>query len=386
MSAGLFKQGAAGLLLLLSIFWTVPSGAQIRFEFGAGDQIAVAYLEGLGYSEIRILANELFQVRAEACKEGIRYRFIVRIDGRIYNQERIGRCGAIDVAEARRILENAGYRRVDVSEEDGRFIAFGCLDRDRFRIAMNMRGEIIRTDRIGRCEEELSPGDVAALLRERGYDRIDFVDNSLPRYVVRACLEEVHYELVINARGQIVGERRIGRCTPPINPRDIVRVLADLGYTQIEVIDANLPRYVAEGCKAGRRYELTLDRFGRVTDEKAIGSCKRELSAEEIVQILTRRGFTRIDVVKADRTGYTVDACYRGRNLRMVFTIHGDFVSERDRGACASRTAADIVKTLEDEGLKDVQLQAEGCQRNRRIRVIFDRQGDEVSRVRIGNC
>jgi hypothetical protein len=91
-------------------------------------------------------------------------------------------------------------------------------------------------------------------------------------------------------------------------------------------------------------------------------------------------------VVKADRSGYTVDGCFNGRVLRMVFSIHGDFVSERDRGACASRSAAEIIKALEDAGMKDVRLQAEGCERNRRIRIFFDRQGDEVGRERIGNC
>lgn len=382
------RAALAVLIWIVAAMWLAPAEAQRQqtFEFGAGDQIAIAYLESQGFTEVRILANQIFQVQAEGCKDGIRYRFIVRIDGRIFNMRQIGTCGAITEAEARRILQRAGYRRIDVSQQGHRFIAFGCKQADRYRITMSMRGEIEHERRIGTCQDQLSPGDVAAKLREQGFDRIDFIDNQLPTYVAEACLGVVKFRLEINGQGDITRETRIGRCSPPIEADDIVRIMRDHGYSQIDVIDANLPRYLAEGCKAGKRYEVSIDRFGRILGERHIGTCKRELSQREIVQILAARGFTRIDVIKADTDGYTVDACYRGRNLRMRFDIYGGFVSERDRGACVSQRVSDVLRALEDGGLRNPQLYVEGCQGNHRTRIEIDRLGDPGRRERVGGC
>ena len=142
------RRAAAAIALLAAVFVVQPAKAQIKFEFEGGDQLAIAYLESRGYTEVKILANEFFQVRVEACKDGVRYRFKVRIDGRIVDLKKIGSCGAITKQEVRRILREAGYRRIDISQQNDRYIAFGCKQSDRFRIVVSLRGEILRTKRV----------------------------------------------------------------------------------------------------------------------------------------------------------------------------------------------------------------------------------------------
>ncbi|MEZ5813054.1 MAG: hypothetical protein R3D45_16730 [Rhizobiaceae bacterium] len=380
------RYALAGLAMMFSLLVAGAAPAQIKFEIEGGEQLAVAYLESRGFTQIKIIANELFQVRAEGCKDGVRYRFRVRIDGRIFDLRKIGNCGAITKAQVRQILQKQGYRRIDVAMQNNRYVAFGCKQADRYRLVLRLDGKILDTRRVGTCGDVLSPGDVAARLREQGFDRIDFTDNQLPNYVATACLGEVKFELVIDGQGNIKRERRIGRCTPPIDPRDIVSILQRQGYSRIEVIDSHLPRYVAEACKGNKHVEVTLDRFGRITKVSTIGTCKPKLSAEQIAEILERRGFLRIHIVKADAEGYTVDACYKRRNLRMMFNIYGDFVSERDRGPCVSRRVSEVLKELRDLGYSELTLEAEGCRANRRERFELDELGDTVKRERLGGC
>lgn len=380
------KPALAGLAMIFSLLMAGPATAQIKFEIEGGEQLAVAYLESRGFTEVKIIANELFQVRAEGCKDGVRYRFRVRIDGRIFDLRKIGSCGAVTKAQIRRILQNQGYRRIDIAMQNNRYVAFGCKQADRFRIVLRLDGRILNTKRVGQCRDVLSPGDVAAKLREQGFDRIDFTDNQLPNYVAVACLGQVKFELVIDGQGNIKRERRIGRCTPPIDPRDIVSILRKKGYSRIEVIDSQLPRYVAEACKGNKHVEVTLDRFGRITKVSTIGTCKPKLTATQITEILEGRGFLRVKIVKANADGYTVDACYKRRNLRMMFNIYGDFISERDRGPCVSRRVSEVLKELKDSGFSELTLEVEGCRGNRRVRIELDDFGDPVRRERIGGC
>ncbi len=377
----------AVVAILISAVISSPATAQVKFEFEGGDQLAIAFLESRGYTDVRIIANELIQVRVEACKDGIRYRLKVRIDGRISGLRKIGTCGALTAKQIRKLLRDAGYRQIEISKADGQYIAFGCKNDDKFRVILRLDGATVHTKRIGSCVEDLSRGEIAALLRRQGFDGIDFQRAAGTNdYVVHACLGRAKFELVINPQGNIVSERRIGLCEEEISPRDIPQILAAKGFTRIEVVDDELPGYVAIACKGGNRVEVTLNRFGRITKTKRRGRCARLLTQDEIVEILIKRGFRRIKVVKADDRNYVIDACHKKRRLRMTFTVYGDFVSERDRGACQSRRVSEILEDLGGRGIDDLQIYVEGCRRNRRIRIPLDELGDTGKRERIGAC
>lgn len=383
-----FGMRAAVLAILFAavVGGTEPANSQIKFEFGGGDQLAIAYLEGQGFTDVRILANELIQVRVEACREGIKYRFKVRIDGKIFDLRKIGTCGAITVQQARKILRDAGYRDIEISASDGRFIAFGCRNNSRFRVIMQLNGSIAHTKRVGSCLDDLSRGEIAAILRRQGFEGIEFQQSEPPNFVVQACLGRAKFRLLVDRQGNILDETRAGLCEQEIDPRDIPAILAKRGFSQVDVVDDRLPRYVAIACKDGKQVELTLNRYGKIVKTKRIGKCAKRLSRDEIVSILDGRGFKRINVITADDAGYTIDACYKGRFLRMQFTIYGDFVSERDRGQCRSRRVTEILDKLEDAGVGKLEMYVEGCRRGRRVQYPIDALGDLGKRKRIGSC
>ncbi len=380
-----FKAAVLSAVFVVAVIFSSPADAQVKFEFDGGDQLAIAYLEGQGFSEVRILANELIQVRVEACKDGIKYRFKVRIDGKIFDLRKIGTCGAITAQQARRILRDAGYRDIEISVHDGRYFAFGCKNNSRFRVIMQLNGTIAHTKRVGSCRD-LSRGEIAAILRKQGFEGIEFRVSEPPNYVVHACLGRAKFRLIVDPEGQILDESRAGLCDQEINPNDIAAILAKRGFSQIEIVDDRLPRYVAIACKDGKQVELTLNRYGKIVKTKRIGKCAKRLGRKEIIAILDKRGFGRIKVIKANDRGFTIDACYRQRLLRMEFTIYGDFVSERDRGECRSRRISNILDELENAGVSKTEIYVEGCRRGRRVRYPIDELGDLGKRERIGGC
>ena len=363
-----------------------PAAAQIKFEFGDADKIVVAALQARGFSEIKIIANELFQVRVEACKESVRYRFKFRIDGNISDIRKIGECGAITVEKARAILINAGYDDVEVYERDGGFIAFGCQSGNRMRLIMRADGKITHAKKVGQCQSDLSRGEIAALLRKQGFEEIEFQQSEPPDFVIHACLGQAKFELVVTRQGKIRNERRIGLCGQSIDPAQIPAILAKLGFTRIEVTDDQLPHYVAVGCKDGNRVEVTLNRFGQVVKTQRLGACAKRLSEAEITAILDKRGFRRIQIVKSSDERYTIDACYKRRSLRMVFTVYGDFISENDRGACQSLRASEILRELEGRGVDNPRIYVEGCRNHRQLRFPVDELGDSGEGEQTGRC
>lgn len=377
---------ASALLIAAFTALATPAGAQIKFEFGQNEQLLVASLQSRGFSEIQIISNEFFQVRVEACKDGARYRFKWRIDGQIVDMRKIGSCGAVTAQRITEILQQAGYNEVEVFPRDNGFVAFGCRDGGRFRMIMQPDGKIAHTKKVGSCRAELSRGEVAALLRKQGFEEVDFQQSGPSGHVVHACLGQAKFELVVNPQGEIESESRIGLCGRGIDPADIPAVLAERGFTRIEIIDDQLPRYVAVACKDGKRVEVTLNRFGKVIKTKRLGRCAKRLSQDEITEILAGRGFLRINVIKAESGGYTIDACYKGRVLRMKFSVYGDFISERDRGACQSRRVSEILDDLRNRNVRDLEVYVEGCRNNRRVRFPIDELGDRGKRERVGNC
>ena len=383
------KLAAAGIL---SVFVALqaderPANAQINIQIGVSTADATRVMLNNGFSQIQIYEKGFKSVRAKACKDGIQYRVQVDRRKRIKSAVEIGSCrNEVTVAQVQRNLKANGYSRVLIDEQNGNYVAIGCKDGRRTRIVLTRQGQVKQRRNIGRCEEALQPTDVAELLRRQGYNRIFFTDRQLPRYVAEACLKNRRSELVLNRFGEIRSEKRIGRCDPPIDPRNLARVLEDKGYDRVEIIDAELPRYQAEACQNNQRFNVVLNRFGEVIDRSSIGKCRSSLDRKEIANILANEGFTRINVKENSRGGFNITACLDGRQKIVRLTRYGELAEENDGGLCESRSVREVSENLQGRGLKKLEFYAEGCRNGRKIRIQLNEFGDRIGRERIGNC
>lgn len=60
------------------------------------------------------------------------------------------------------------------------------------------------------------------------------------------------------------------------SPHDVVHILRDHGYTEIEFADPSPPNYMANACKNGIRFHFHVDYYGEVTERRKIGYCESD--------------------------------------------------------------------------------------------------------------
>ncbi len=367
---------------------TTTAQAQLSIELGGSNADIKRMLNSKGYSEIAITSRRLTTTIAKACMDGIRYQMKILITGKIKWRKEIGRCErTITIQEARRLLQQDGYNRIDIEPRRNAFVAIACLGNDRLRVSVDRHGRIRQDRRIGNCRPDaLSPTDITANLKEQGYTRIKFIDRQLPRYVAEACQGLKKVELVLNRRGEIRQERSIGQCRRAISPRELPRILTELGYRRIKIIDDKLPRYVAEACRRNELMEITLNRFGQVIDQFSLGQCRRPVTRKKLLESLADQGFKRINLIREDKNGFIVDACSDDRQIRISYNQYGEVVKQRDRGLCKSRTVREITKALSNRGMTRYHIFVEGCRKGRKLRIEFNRFGDPIGRTRLGRC
>lgn len=302
--------------------------AQLKIQLGGSKQKIRRALREQGYTEIEVTYSGLTKSRAEACKDGDRVRMEVTPGGRVKNSSKIGDCRTeVGQQEAGAQLVRRGYLVLRLRERrGGGFLAEVCQGRDRYDVRLNRFGDEVDRDRVGRCRVRLNPAQIAAKLRAEGYNRLKFTDDQLPRYRVEACDKLRRVELTLNRRGEIRDQVRVGECTPPINPRQIGRLLRDKGYNRVNVIDAQLPRYMAEACRDTNRVRVVLTRFGDVRNEKRIGRCSLPTLKEINDRFRNQFGF------KEART--FIEAC-RGRALiRFELDQYGEIIGRERTGRC----------------------------------------------------
>lgn len=58
-------------------------------------------------------------------------------------------------------------------------------------------------------------------------------------------------------------------------PQNVAHILRDHGYTKIEFVETNPPTYMANACKNGVRYHFHVNFYGVVTQRREIGYCGR---------------------------------------------------------------------------------------------------------------
>ncbi|MEP4293137.1 MAG: hypothetical protein ABJ358_14600 [Rhizobiaceae bacterium] len=438
-------------LAILALSQPITASAQ-TITLGGDDQQVVRILRGEGYRNVRITSRGLTIVRTEACKGTDKYQVKVSILGKITSTRKIGTCPAPQANrftrnDATDLLQKNGYRRIEARREGRIIVATACRNDRRYQIEFNRRGEVAARQRIGECRPEgLNKRQLTNILERNGYRRIEIVDAELPRYVAEACRENDRVSIEMNRRGDIGSERRIGRCRQQIDPANIAKLMRDNGYTRIEVIDRRRPPYIAHGCKNNDRIEVTIGRFGRLRGENRIGSCARPIDPANLVTLMGKEGYNRVKVLRGSRTPYLVEGCkgtalvellvdrfgritkednvgrcappvtkqrledrfakdgylnVRVRKLSSGWSARvcrdeverlirvnsfGDTVSERDSGTCASNSVLNILKTLENRGARSTTIFVEGCYRNKKYRWAYDRLGNRTGRKAIGGC
>lgn len=359
----------------------------IQFQLGLSDGMILSVMAGNGYSDIRITKKKLTKAQAQGCRDGKRYKVEISMDGRIRKAVQIGTCRLpINPQIARKILRQKGYSQIFIQPEGNRFAVVACRANRRFRIVMDVFGEIQAEKVLGRCGGALSEYDVAALLRAQGYSRIDVRRGPRGNYAAEVCRGDDRLGLVVNRSGGIVREKRIGRCDPPIHPAAIPSLLAGYGFSRIEVVDRKLPRYLAHACRGNTRLEIALNRFGEIRDERPIGRCDPPLTGADLEQKLRDAGFTGVKILDQRANGFTAEVCEDATLLRLELTIFGETVTQTPLGTCPTRPIGDVVQDFERQGISQPTLFIEGCRRGRRVRIELDRTGEEVDRRVIGRC
>ncbi|MEM8644848.1 MAG: hypothetical protein AAGF86_00750 [Pseudomonadota bacterium] len=363
--------------------------AAVNFAPPAEAQDLINALRNQGYSQIKITKQTFNRINFEACQDGIRYQVKMTAVGRVRSKTQIGECRrpGLSVDQVRRKLREDGYNRIKFTDSElPRYVAEACRRDRRVELVLSRRGEIRDVRRIGRCAPPIDPRDIARVLRDQGYSRIKVTDNQLPRYAAEACRRGDRFELRLNRYGEIRNEKRIGTCRRPINPDQIARILREKGFNRIQIVDDRLPRYVAEACRANDRVEVTLNRFGDIVDQLRVRGCRPALNAKQFLQVLRDRGYRRIRYRGQDGTDFLVRACYQNKRYRARFSQYGEVLTRRNAGPCVSTTLDALSTRLRKRGMERVTFFVEGCRNGWRYRTRVDAFGDAIERERLGRC
>ena len=389
-SFAMLVQSNVIVVLILGIglvFGGTPSVHALTIELGISTAKASRAMVERGYGQIQIIDKGFKTIEASACQNGTRYK--LKIDSR-YNIKRtqvLGPCRrTVAIDRLKQNLEQSGFSRVLIENQNGKYVAIGCRGNDRVRITFSRQGEVLQRRNLGICRDVLEPNDVRRVLFDRGYNRITFSDRQLPRYVAEACRNNRKFELVINRFGEIRGEKRIGKCAPPIDPKKLAVFLEDKGYERVEIISEELPIYEAQACYGADLVNLQLNRYGTITSRQVIARCRQNLSETELVEILEAEGFTRVDITRNNRGNFRIEACLEGFKKFATLTPFGELLSERDGDRCEPRNIGEIRSRLADRGFRNLTFYAEGCRKGRKIRIQFNAQGERIGRERLGSC
>lgn len=375
---------------------TAATKAQFKLPFGMSSKRIRRTLQRDGYSEIQVTYVGIIDAKAEACKDGIKYKLKLRVDGRYEYKKEIGKCRRVVVfKDLRDILRTEGFGRIDI-RDDGNlpYTATGCRRGDRYALQINEYGEVNVGRRIGTCSNDfadaLSPRDLRRALRKDGYDRIKFTDRTHRRFVVEACRNDRRVRLTINRRGRVKEQERIGRCQRRIDPAALPVMLRRDGYNRIEIV-ASKPVYRIEACdKRDERLRISISPWGEKLNQRKIGQCAPPATIASLTEQLKARDkkFRSIKVRRGKEYPFVAEVCDAGQRRDLFFSRYGKFERKQDRGRCVSKTVAKIIENLRDRGLSDVNVYVEACnpRRNRRVRITLDRYGEPQSRERYGRC
>ncbi len=382
-----FTKMVSTTLLGMVLFNSSPAEANFSFKIGMSKADVSRILISKGYTQIQVHDTGFKTGKAFACKDGIKYNVKVDYKGRVKGQSKVGSCrNTVSPKQIKQNLRANGFERIVIDEQNQKYVVLGCKGNQRVRLILSLQGQALQRRNIGRCQNELAPSDVRQALRDNGYNRIEFTDRQLPRYVANACLRGTKLELVINRFGEIRNERRIGRCNPKINSNNLQNIMQQKGYDRIEIINARAPRYQVEACNENTHFKVTLDVYGKITQRENIGSCRNDITQREIVQLLRNEGFSRINVKRQNNGAFNINACLQGYQKLIKLSRYGDLLEERDGNACKSQSLDTVRKNYTNRGFRKVSFYMEACKNGNKFRIELDKFGDPIGRERIGRC
>jgi len=201
---GLRQIACLMMVVFLAFHFSTEAKAQFTISIGISAAKATRAMVSMGYTQIQIVRKGFKTVRAHACQNGVRYA--VRVDHKynVQNTEKIGVCrNTVPIENIQQNLEKQGYTRVVMENQNGNYVAIACQGDQRVRIVFSQQGRVLKRRAIGVCEKILEPNDIRRLLRDAGYNRINFTDRQLPWYVAEACLDNTRFELLLTRYGDV---------------------------------------------------------------------------------------------------------------------------------------------------------------------------------------
>jgi hypothetical protein len=161
--------------------------------------------------------------------------------------------------------------------------------------------------------------------------------------------------------------------------------MEEKGYEDVVVIDPKLPRYLAQGCKNRSLMEVTLNRWGDVSDEVRIGRCRNVLSEDEISAAMSENGYKNVSI-RTEGRNFVTRGCKDNSYEEIVLTNAGRLIDRKQLGNCNAPKINDLAETLRGRGLSKLQFFVEACERNQRVRIRFDEFANRTGNEVIGKC
>ena len=187
--------------------------------------------------------------------------------------------------------------------------------------------------------------------------------------------------------GQIRDQYKIGKCDPPINPRDLPGLLAERGFDRVELTDDTLPDYKVEACRGGDRVELVMNQYGKIVDQVSVGErCQSAITDDELANALLKQGFKPVFVRLNEDNNFTANICREGQRITASFSKYGQLLDQKEKGDCTMPTLGAIADKLDRSGLSATNFYVEGCYQNRKVRIRLNQFGEPSSRQQLGKC
>lgn len=226
---------------------------------------------------------------------------------------------AYSIAKITELLETRGYRGIVFTDRIlPRYKAEACYGSEKFELKLNWWGDVVNRTKIGTCAGTSVRADanqeIRYVLRSKGFSRIRFVNPDPPNITAEACRDGIRLKLTLDRFGTTKGSEEIGECLffdevrTPVNETlpgvlkadEVEDILASQGFLDIRFTDRKLPTYVAEACRGGNKFKLTLNRYGEITDRTNIGGCSSSDGEDEVAKPAPKK-LTRAEIMQKGR-------------------------------------------------------------------------------------
>lgn len=280
--------------------------------------------------------------------------------------------------------------------------------------------------RVLRVSEETDR--VTRKLRDDGYSDIEFIDDQLPVYLVRACWRGQRLRLRLNRLGDIRQRTSLGQCQPgqtervrrAIEPSQARDLLRRLGYEAISLTDRTPPLYTALACIGANRYRVRMNRDGDIEFRERAGRCftsgggrtgggstggsfgrpdrETSLRPSAIRRLLRALGYTREQFIDRRLPTYVVQVCRGNSRFRLELDGSGRITDRAVIGQCSRDrqgfSPARVARLLEARGYYEINYtredrpvyEATACRRAREFEIRVTSFGDLLQRTLTGTC